>query len=117
MESSKREAVWPFSLGAMPLPSLENVMAREPAAESNDGKYDDDRVAMGVLSYCPACKKQVTVTPLVSREALKSPVNANVLIQVMHRGAESDHIWTLNARETANLRKKTAEGLVGLLTK
>jgi hypothetical protein len=100
----------------MPLPSLENVMASKPATESNGGK-DDDRAAMGVLSYCPACKKQVTVTPLVSREALKSPVNANALIQVMHRGAESDHIWTLNARETANLRKKTAEGLVGLLTK
>jgi hypothetical protein len=69
---------------------------------------------MYLLMYCPTCKKQARVGVLnaTSREKLTPEIESGAPIQVMHTDAEGDHIWTLSAKEAAELGKRMKQGLV-----
>ena len=70
--------------------------------------------SMNVRMYCPTCKKQARVGLLnaTSRERLKEEIESGVPIQAMHTDSEGDHIWTLSAKEAADLGKKIEQGVV-----
>jgi hypothetical protein len=70
--------------------------------------------SMNVLMYCPTCKKQARVGLLnaTSREKLKVEIESGAPIHVMHTDTEGDHIWTLSAKEAADLGKRIEQGLV-----
>jgi len=69
---------------------------------------------MYVLMYCPTCKRQARVGLLnaASREKLRAEIESGSPIQVMHTTADSDHIWTLSAKEAADLGERMKQGLV-----
>ena len=66
-------------------------------------------MAITIRAYCPGCKKTVTALPMFNNRELKSALDRNADVRVMHIATEGDHIRSLNDQEKENLRKTIAK--------
>ena len=63
-------------------------------------------------AFCPYCEKTVTTIPILDRDELKSALDRDREIHVMHPAETGDHEWRLNNYEKENLRNVIAKGLL-----
>jgi hypothetical protein len=62
------------------------------------------------MAFCPACKKRVTVLPILSEIEFWQALDNDQEIEVMHVSENGDHRWNVTNRDKRNLRNARARG-------
>jgi hypothetical protein len=56
-----------------------------------------------MVAFCPACKRRLTVFPVLSEKEFWQAVDNDQEIEVMHLSENGDHRWKLTNRDKQNL--------------